>query len=356
MNETTVEQVPREAMRFATGPVRMAAHEDGSSIPLSMLARSADPIDHWYWGAVVHDMDGLELHKDRIAVDYCHADDEILGYIDGFDADPSVGLTLTGGLVPYRDDDRVSEIRHKAAQGVPYEASIYFDDAKVERLDDGQVATVNGREIEGPASIIRRWSLRGVAVCPYGADKNTNSQFTRDDETVAVSIQSGKTKGQKMSKPESNGDQVAENVVDAVDAPATEPADVPQDATELSATPEPAPLPAPVPAPVPADAGELTDAADPRAEAGKFRDVLGDRGAVLFAEGKNFDDAVQAVVGELRDQVADLESKLAAVDLGDELPTKLSTEGNEVDEKVDAEARRLGSSALANMAASFRNN
>ena len=50
--------------------------------------------------------------------------------------------------------------------------------------------TVNGRQVNGPAVIARRWALRGAALCPAGKDKYTSAAFSAaaENEPVTVTI------------------------------------------------------------------------------------------------------------------------------------------------------------------------
>jgi hypothetical protein len=118
----------------------------------------------------------MHLHKSRVPIDYVHDNKEIVGYLNKFDA-TSGDLVTSGALVPFKDSDRATEIVHKMRAGVPYEASINFggDGIKLEDVPEGMVAQVNGYQFEGPGIIVREWPLRGVAICPYGADANTES-------------------------------------------------------------------------------------------------------------------------------------------------------------------------------------
>lgn len=85
---------------------------------------------------------------------------------------------LSGFLTPFTAEDRASEIIAKAKAGVPWQASIYFDPGTfvVEEVAEGKFASVNGQQLEGPLTIIRKWMLRGCAVCPYGMDPNTETK------------------------------------------------------------------------------------------------------------------------------------------------------------------------------------
>lgn len=84
----------------------------------------------------------------------------------------------------------------------------------------------------------------------------------------------------------------------------------PLDALTLKAPASPAEPTAPDPGPPTLPPGQP----DPRAEARRYRTVLGERGAVLFVDGKTFDQAIAIVVGELNDRVADLGRQLAAAE------------------------------------------
>lgn len=187
-NATAYEErsIPGAALRFF-GESELGENGEGAkSAPLKMLARSSKPIHHWFWGNVAHDMSGMRLHKSRIAVDYCHDSKDIIGYVNKFAVDAEKGLELSGALTPYKDNDRATEIIHKSRLGVPYEASIFFEPEEIEELEDGDVADVNGYELSGPGVIFRTWGLRGVAVCPHGADKNTISQFSQNENDKVI--------------------------------------------------------------------------------------------------------------------------------------------------------------------------
>jgi hypothetical protein len=90
------------------------------------------------------------------------------------------GLKVAGEIVSFQPDDRAAEVVHKADAGVPYQASVYFDPNSVivEDVAPNSQVTVNGYQLVGPAVVIRQWTLRGVSICPYGADAGTSTQFT----------------------------------------------------------------------------------------------------------------------------------------------------------------------------------
>jgi hypothetical protein len=259
-----VSTVPATALRFAEVPFQLAAGEakDGKT-PIEMRARSGQPVNHWYWGKIVHDMAGFKAAKPTIPVDYCHNDREVLGFLNQFKAS-NEGLDVAGELVSFQPTDRVAEVTHKSRAGIPYEASIFFDRESMTLEEVGPMAqaTVNGYQLQGPALIVRQWSLRGVAVCPYGYDGNTATKLSAADEAdVPVQFVSS-----------------SEPVMDGQAKPAdTKPADT-----------KPAEL-ATKPAEGPFDADPLTKF---RAELTKFTDAFGaENGLKWFNEGCEFSAA-----------------------------------------------------------------
>lgn len=354
-------QVPALALRFGNVECEFGDNgENAKSAPISITARSDKPIDHWYWGRVVHDLKGMKLHKDRVVVDYCHYDTDVIGYLNHFDVTEN-GLECSGALTPFKDSDRATEIIHKAKAGVPWEASINFggDGIVIEEVADGAEVEVNGYTLAGPATVIRQWPLRGVAVCPYGADMNTSSEFARDhDRKVAVTVLSQeKDMDDKTAKLAEVEDQTVEaedkekavegevktpveaETVEAVDEPAVE-TDEQSDSTDEAG-----------------DADESTkddDAEEPKPEVEltdgqRFLKAFGPQGGVWFAEGKTFEEAQElhtaaqsAEVERLTLENASLRS--AQADARGEDPVTFQAEGEKVvdDDKTKRLKQNLG--------------
>src|SRR5690606_36622863 len=130
----------------------------------------------------------MRLSKQRVPIDYCHDDREVIGYANKFDSE-SGDLVVSGALTPWKENDRAAEIVHKQKAGVPYEASINFggDGIVLERVSENMAVDVNGYKFAGPGVVVREWPLRGIAVCPYGADQNTSTTFSGASE-IAVQI------------------------------------------------------------------------------------------------------------------------------------------------------------------------
>lgn len=177
-------------------------------------ARDAAPIYHWYWGRIVHDFAGMQWHRDRVAIDWCHRDSELLGYVDSHDVQPD-GLYLSGVLTPFRDGDRANEVIHLLDAGVPLEASIDFsDEVELAFLPSHAKATVNGIEIDGGEDgcvIVTKWFLRRIAICPSGADSatETEKEWTEKPRTIEPRIYQADNNGDQTMPPKANPDTPA---------------------------------------------------------------------------------------------------------------------------------------------------
>ena len=182
--------IPAAACTLVVGEFELGDNGEGAkTAPVRLVARSGKAIEHWFWGRIVHDLAGMRVHKPRLPIDYVHDSKEIVGYLNRFDIE-SGDLITSGALVPFKDSDRATEIVHKSRAGVPYEASINFggDGIKVEDVPEGFIAQVNGFAFEGPGVIVREWPLRGVAICPYGADMNTESAVLSGGKQYAATV------------------------------------------------------------------------------------------------------------------------------------------------------------------------
>lgn len=278
-------EAPRSAFRFDASVSTIKLSADGKTADIELLARSGDPIQHWYWGQIVHDLQGMN-HKDKVVLDYCHDDEEVIGYADGFDVRDD-GLHLSGKLVSVIEEDRADVVMRQGNAGIPFEASIFFDDAQLEYIPEGMSTEVNGKQFEGPGVIVRQWTLRGCAVCPYGADANTNSSFA-DSSALRFSWRpdmATKKKAGELTAAHATEEQQA--------ATAAEPAT----ATEAEATAE---VTKTEPETIAEPSTTELSADDPRSQLKKFMQRFGDAdGAKYFADGIDYQAAQDLHIGKL---------------------------------------------------------
>ena len=301
MNERT-EQVPLSALRFDADAEFGESKEGDKSSPFSMVARTGRAVAHPYWGSVVHDFSGMRTpgNRERVAIDFNHDANIIIGYANRLKTETG-DLIAKGALTPTDFNQKATEIIGLARQGVPFQASISFgggDGLKVERLEEGQVAEVNGTEFSGPGSIIREWTLTGIAVTPAGHDSNTSVEFNKQ-ETTRITIMS-----QDKETP-----KVEEESVD------TKQAELKKQEPVVEVT-------------------KTVEAAD-GAFSVKTRDQLIEafgeqQGSIYFAQGKTFTEALAADNKAMREELAGMKSQLSAAKTeGEETPVGPSTKPDE---------------------------
>ena len=293
--------------------------EGSKTAPISMLARSSQPIEHWYWGKVSHDISGYNLNgKSRIPIDFDHDTAEAIGYINKFEQTDD-GLVMSGTLVSHFDGDRADKIMRDQRAGIPYESSINFggDGIEVEMIANGDSASVNGYELAGPATIIRKYPMRGVALTLYGADGNTNSKIFMDAGTVSASVLEQETEEGDMPNPKKLSaedqksveapDSAAEEVA-TTETEGTEPTELTQ-AVEAEATEAVEAVEV-----VEVDAEEETEE-DTQFSATEFVRLVTDFGADVAAatvtNGGGYTDALQLAYEARGERVAQLESQVA---------------------------------------------
>ena len=173
----------QKSTKFAEGD----DYEEGSPYPVRLLVRSREPVQHWYWygGKVYHDLEGMELHRERIILDYNHGTE--IGWLQDKQIDQA-GYWLSGQIIPTGSAaDPAGDVIKRGRGGVPYEASIFFDDPmQIEYIDDGLQGEVNGMTVDGPCTIVRKCKLRATATCAHGRDANTATQFSESDPVEKV--------------------------------------------------------------------------------------------------------------------------------------------------------------------------
>lgn len=152
---------------------------DAGLLPIRLFARSLGPATHpnYPGQTAYHDFAGMTLARQRMVIEWRHGD--AIGYFDSFQVVPGVGLYLNGMLVLSGvQGDLARQVAQQLAQGVPLEASICTEGNElVEEVFAYRSAQVNDQIVQGPCGIVREWTLRGVAVCPYGADSATRAEL-----------------------------------------------------------------------------------------------------------------------------------------------------------------------------------
>lgn len=192
-------ECPNAALRFSVSELQFAAPKtnekpDTKSRAVNILARTKEPLYHWYWGWCVHDFEGMSA-KPRFVFDWCHDDNEIIGVGETATV-TDAGLELGGRIESIVENDEAEKLLKRADKNIPFEASIYFAPDLLEFVPEGSKVEVNGKPLTGPMTIFREWRLRACSVCPHGYDAGAETQFSIAD----VSPVKLNWKGNPMSK------------------------------------------------------------------------------------------------------------------------------------------------------------
>lgn len=142
------------------------------------------PVDG-YSEPVVIDLGGLVV-ADRVIANVDHDREKVVGHATEIDNDKR-RLVIRGAL-SYPGESR-DAVLATAAGGFPLNASVEVRPlSEPQLIAAGRRVSVNGQEIEGPAWLVERGELYGVAFVPFGADEQTS---------VSIAARAAKTVGAK---------------------------------------------------------------------------------------------------------------------------------------------------------------
>ena len=287
---------------------------------IKLIARTDQAVDTWF-GKIVHDMSGLQA-RDKLPLDWRHDSDHVIGYVEKFDTKNGC-LECDGTLVSLKEGDRADTIMKQADEGIPFESSIFFnaENAGLEKVPAEKNVKVNGKQFTGPGIVIRDWKLRGIALCPYGRDSDTEVKFSLDEIIPSF-------KENKMADDVKKDDVVEGELEDKQ----------PVDDKKVKKDDKPN---------VPLSSEGLTGQ--------DYIEAFGDDGAVWFAEGKSFGEAALEYIAELEAKVEELEGIVESLDLGgdDALDADDADGDKDKAERLSKMALKLGPS-LAKVAAGMK--
>lgn len=149
-----------------------------------MQVNSGDPMPHWWHGTLAVNLSGIRW-EGAVAALLDHNTTQRVGYTTKLYLDDDLGLVAEGIMLTNEDAQRV---RADSAEGFPWQASCYLVAEKILRLDDGVEHEVNGHTITGPALVFEASHLREVTFCALGADSNTSSDASLDDQGERIRV------------------------------------------------------------------------------------------------------------------------------------------------------------------------
>lgn len=177
--------IPPEACRLVSDqPVAMlAAKEDDSAQPGGEKPKRfrMEPLisgnvirNHWYWGNLAIDLEGIEIPKRPVAALLDHDPSKRVGVIEHGSLEKGLGLVVEGRFLSASES--AVQVLADAADGFPWEASARAIPLDIQELTPGQTETVNGQEITGPGAIFRRTRIGEGSFVAVGADPDTSAR------------------------------------------------------------------------------------------------------------------------------------------------------------------------------------
>lgn len=159
---------------FPAMPLENPVFENDGSLTARIVVLSGDKLWRSNEGDFVIDLDSLEFHRDRLILDYNHNEEEILGHIDDFIINDGK-LLATARIYSIHPGDKAEEVIQRVKKGTPYEISptVVFGEGEREEIPEGMEMPINGRRVNGGATIFHKVPVRGVSICPYGTDRKT---------------------------------------------------------------------------------------------------------------------------------------------------------------------------------------
>lgn len=204
------ETAPVEAFRFGATAFEFAEAPAEGEGPRKIkgIAYSGDLLSHPYWGGVIFDLSTCEAPS-RMPVLVDHDRSKRAGV-----AQLSIGDRIDlfeGFLLP---NDVGASVAADADAGFPWQLSVHIEPREIQILSAGESAEVNGRKIEGPATVFRHSLLREVSLTPTGVDSNTTAAVfsvgaTQREVPMTTTTETTTTSGQSDAAAASETARIA---------------------------------------------------------------------------------------------------------------------------------------------------
>jgi hypothetical protein len=122
--------------------------------------------NHWYYGTLIIDLDGVTFSPENMPILKDHDQQKILGYATKLSKENGV-ISIDGVFLD--SSPEAQKVIEMADEGFPWQLSISIDLEQSESIPRGASALVNGQEIHGPLTAIRKAQIREVSFCAVGA-------------------------------------------------------------------------------------------------------------------------------------------------------------------------------------------
>lgn len=137
--------------------------------------------DHWFWGNVGFDLDGMKFVKSRTPVLEEHFQQSRIGFTTKQDI---IDKVIVEG--PFLDNENAQKLSADIQKGFPMEASLFVEPSVIEHIKEGETTKVNGNLLKGPGTVFRKSMIWEVSMCVFGADSKTRSSVYADSDNKKI--------------------------------------------------------------------------------------------------------------------------------------------------------------------------
>lgn len=176
---------PARARVTFAGSVDLQNAEAGSAkLPtFSINAYNGGPMRvPFYFDPVVLDLSGIRAERPVLPILLEHRPADLVGQADQIRID-AAGINLAGTITGGADAPATRVVTH-ARNGFKWQASVGVDPLRVEYIEAGAAATVNGRAVNGPAIVVREGLLVETSFVAIGADSSTSAAVAATSQGV----------------------------------------------------------------------------------------------------------------------------------------------------------------------------
>ena len=202
-----------------------------------MVANTGAPMRLMFYDLpVVIDLAGAQFAGEKLPVIYSHDTGEQLGTTTSRSI-LAVGekrvvkdQTIQGPAIVAEwhftnSQERAAGVKENLDNGFPFQVSVGAQPLEVEEVHVGQIASVNGREYQGPLLVARRSLIKELSVVVFGADRYTSTIKAQEKGDLSMSTETTKpvnpnpTNGEPQSVPPLKATEATQPAPSAPPAP-----------------------------------------------------------------------------------------------------------------------------------------
>lgn len=161
---------PQSAFHFRAEPAQISERKEGEPRKFSGVAYSGRALRHPFWGQVAFDVQSTKANP-SVPILIEHDRGQRAGFAELSFADGQI--TIDKGTL--LDNQYGQDVASDSDAGFPWQMSVHIEPGRLEEVQAGATAEVNGQAITGPATVFRDGFIREVSFTPTGVDHQTSA-------------------------------------------------------------------------------------------------------------------------------------------------------------------------------------